>query len=78
MGLKEQWRDLRFKVWTWWRASSVTPDPAYMDRQAQLAKILWLQEQLDAALAEVDRLKTRLARDDYLLGRPASWEEKEV
>lgn len=76
--MRQQIRDLRFKIWTWYRASSVTPDPAYQNRQAMLEKILWLQDQLDAAISEIDRLKTKIAKDDYILGRPHDWIDFDV
>lgn len=68
----KQWvRELRLRVWTWWRASEVSPDPAFLQHKALLAKVLWLQDQLDASHKENQELRERLARDDYILGRPS-------
>lgn len=74
-GMKEWLRETRMRLWVWWRASEVSPDPAYLRREALLDKVLWLQRELDQARAENAVLAAKLAHDDYLLGRPSAWTE---
>lgn len=64
--------DVRFMLWAWWRGSDVNPDLPYLNMKALRAKVLWLQDQLDAAMLENRQLRERLAKDDYLLGRPTT------